>query len=201
MMPPQVHPSFLELDLLAADAAQPSTRAHVAGCTQCQEHLGRLQHQVHVPAWVRTGRPPQPVRARWPLFALAAAAACALVVAGVMTRPASSGPSDGEKAFAPGVLLYVKHDERVAQWEPRQSVAPGDSLRLQVSPHGYTHLRVSSGGAVLYEGELAPQADELLPVSWRVDESPGDETLDVTLSGAGQPEWTRHLVLPKQVAP
>jgi hypothetical protein len=196
MMEPPVHPSFLELDRLAVDAAQPATRDHVAGCAQCQAHLSRLQHEVHVPEWVRGGAIPGPAP-RWRVFAIAAAVGCASVVAGVTVTLTRSPPTDGEKAVAPGLAVFIKRDERVVQWDTRQSVAPGDSLRLQIAAQGYSHVRVTSGSEVLYEGELGPVASELLPVSWRVDESPGDETLDVTLSGAGRPEWTRHLVLHK----
>jgi hypothetical protein len=196
MMEPPVHPSFLELDRLAVNAARPATREHVAGCAQCQAHLSRMQHEVHVPEWVRGGKLPAP-ESRWRVFAIAIAASCALLVAGSTVLLTRGPPTDGEKAVAPGVALFIKRDERVAQWDTRQSVAPGDSLRLQIAAQGYSHVRVTSGSEVLYEGELAPGASELLPVSWRVDDSPGDETLDVTLGGAGRPEWTRRLVLHK----
>jgi hypothetical protein len=198
MMEPSVHPSFLELDRLAVNAAQPATRDHVAGCAQCQAHLGRLQHEVHVPQWVRGGTPAPSAPPRWRWLAVATAVACASVVAGVTATLTRSGATSGEKAAAPGVAVFIKRDERVARWDTREPVAPGDSLRLQIAAPGYSHVRVSSGSEVLFDAELTPAATELLPISWRVDDSPGDETLDVTLSGAGLPEWTRVLVLKKE---
>src|SRR5262245_36040613 len=122
MMSP-THPSFLELDRLALDAAKPATREHVATCTECQAHLSRLEHPVPVPRWVRGGRPvPQPPP--FPrLWAFAAAVICASLVAGVtVTVTRSASPAYVEKATAPAVALFIKREERVTQWDTREAV-------------------------------------------------------------------------------
>jgi hypothetical protein len=193
------HPSFLELDRLSLEASTEATRLHVEACADCQAHVGRLQAEVAIPAWVRAPRP-----RRWRLFGLAgtfATACVAVVVAYQVAGFGSHGAIEVEKASGPGLALYIKRGDRVILWDHQEPVYPGDSLRLQIAPQGFRHVRVTSGVETLYDGDLATGAMDFLPVSWKVDDAPGAETLDVTLTGPTVPPWTARLSLTKAARP
>jgi hypothetical protein len=200
----ETHPSFLELDRQALKASTEATQAHVAACAECQAYLGRLQMEVAIPAWVRAPRPPRVMSGRWRLWALAGTFAVTSVAVVVSYRAAGFGTHPAievEKANAPGLALYIRRGDRVILWDRREPVYPGDSLRLQIAPLGFRHIQVTSKGESLYEGDLATGAIDFLPVSWKVDDAPGTETLDVTLSGPSSPPWTTRLSLTKAARP
>jgi hypothetical protein len=197
----EAHPSFLELDRHALKASTEATRLHVDACAECQAYLGRLQMEVAMPAWVRE---PRARASRWRIFALAGTFAAASVAGVVAYRAAGFGTSPAigiEKANGPGLALYIKRGDRVILWDRREPVYPGDSLRLQIAPQGFRHVRVTSGAEALYEGDLATGATDFLPLSWRVDDAPGAETIDVTLTGPSQSPWTERLSLTKAASP
>jgi len=203
------HPSFLELDRLALDApASPATRAHVAACPVCQQHLASLappRDLTELPAIRRRVRAASTTttttknRLRWAAPALAAAAAVALFV---MARPparvepeASVPPQQEGFTTVKGgasVLLHIKRGERVFVWDGAEPVMPGDKLRLEVAADGFTHVAVlaepAQGGArgaapaVLYSAPIDPAQPVALPKAWEVDDTPGDESLIVVLS-------------------
>ena len=193
------HPSFLQLDRMSLDAGNEETQTHVAGCAECQAYLGRLQLPAPVPAWVR-----EPASSRgwlpgwfWNAAGSLAALVFLLVGARVLIPDTGTRPMGG----GPTVFVHVKHGQAVTGWDFKRPVEVGDLLRLEIVHHGLTHVRVSSPGGggpeVLFEGDLGPEPAGLLPVSWRVDEAPGDEILDVTLSAPGQTPWQKRLVLRK----
>jgi hypothetical protein len=194
------HPSFLELDRLALGASREATRAHVDQCPQCQAHLAQLEWQTSVPDWVRGRGAPKPrtVGARWRLLGLVATFAGAAAVWVMVSHVPPAETVGAEKAAGPGVALYVKHGDQVLLWDGQTPVHPGDHLRLQVAPEGFAHIRVTGEvpSDVLYEADL-PAAGGFLPLSWRVDEAPQEEVLDVTLSGPGKTPWHGRLTLPK----
>ena len=200
----ETHPSFLELDRHALKASSEATPLHVTACAECQAYLGRLQMEVALPAWVANPRPPRAVTGRWRLFALAGTFAVTSV-AGIVAYPAAgfgTHPAiEVEKANAPGLALYIRRGDRVILWDAREPVYPGDSLRLQIAPMGFRHVRVTSKGEYLYDGDLQSGAADFLPVSWKVDDAPGAETLDVTLSGPSLQPWTTRLLLTKAAYP
>ena len=205
------HPSFLELDRLALDApASPDTRAHVAACPVCQQHLASLappRDLTELPAIRRRARAASTTttttknRLRWAAPALAAAAALALFVMArppARVEPEASVPQQQEgfttvKGGA-SVLLHIKRGERVFVWDGAEPVMPGDKLRLEVAADGFTHVAVLAepvqGGArgaapaVLYSAPIDPAQPVALPKAWEVDDTPGDESLIVVLSSS-----------------
>lgn len=206
------HPSFLELDKLAVGAGGAGseiTRLHVASCAQCTSHLERLRAPAPIPEWVRT--PPQPWWMKWmlkwtltsPSLAWAGAAAAALVIAGGVyaLRAPGSGNHDAyqEKGTDPALAIFVKRGQTIGPWDGSSAVQGGDQLRLQVAPEGYTHITVDSPQtpkAHLFDGDLT-QVTAFLPVSWKVDDQPGPEVLDITLTRSGAPAWHSRIELPK----
>jgi hypothetical protein len=202
------HPSFLELDKVAVGAGSEATRQHAAACAECGAHVGRVRAPVPLPDWVR-----EPERARgrpwgwggwwgWPTAALAGSFAVALVAIGLGHRAATPSAADDAyqiKGTNPGLALYVKRGEQIETWDGKQPVRTGDLLRLQVAPEGFRHITVdgtASPGSHLYDGDL-PEGIGFLPVSWRVDDQPGPEILEITLTGGSATPWHARLVLPK----
>jgi hypothetical protein len=114
-----------------------------------------------------------------------------------------------EKGAGPAIALYLKRNHEVRAWDGRESVEAGDSLRLEIAPAGYDYVVVATpgaeasapSGAPLYAGAIDPAHPTLLPVSWRVDDSPSPEVLEVTLTRAGSTPWRTRLVLPKTSHP
>ncbi len=210
-MSPERHPSFLQLDRLAAGAGSSEVEAHVGGCPRCSGHLQRLSEPVGVPPWARALE--KPPRSRWQLLALAGPAlACAAALLLVLRSP----PELREKG-APAVAVYVEHSGAVSLWDGHRAVSPGDRIRLEISAEGLTHVAVASQGAQgrwqrVFAGESPKMGP--LPQSWRLDEAPGPEVLGIALSRGELDErrlsevlraatrdaqvWTTILTLPKE---
>ncbi|EYF06399.1 hypothetical protein [Chondromyces apiculatus] len=239
------HPSFLELDRLALGApTSPETGEHVAHCAACKSHLAALAQPpdlTALPALARRARAASTAQARssmarrllWAAPTLAAAAAVLLFIAfrpaPLTTLPEDNDPA-AEEAFTTvkggaSVLLHIKRGERVFLWDGAEPVLPGDKLRLEIAPEGFTHVAVladprADGPQVprptlLYTAPLDPEKPAALPKAWEVDDAAGDEVLVVLLSTspldgedalslARTPRdgiWTRRLVLPKRPRP
>jgi hypothetical protein len=208
------HPSFLELDRLALGVGLASSVEHAAGCSTCSAYVSRRKQPSAVPAWVEHVRPG---RARWAwrggVTALAAAAALIAVVTTSQLRQPDTIAVKG----TPSVALHVKRGERTSRWDGASPFQPGDALRAEVAPAGFTQVAlVSRSGdtyAVLYSGPVEPEGVTLLPGGWRLDAAPGPETLLVVFSRSpmtpeqvGQLEsgdersagvWSERIVLPK----
>jgi hypothetical protein len=128
-------------------------------------------------------------RRRWAWSGgVAVALAAALVAVLVWARRPEPGPQGVYVAAkgGPDASLYVKRGDRVFPWAPPEPVRPGDLLRLEVVPDGFSHLMVATPGpggwTVLFEGEVPPERAFDLPASWRVDAAGEAEELLVVLS-------------------
>lgn len=219
------HPSLLALDRFALGATSASVSAHLSGCAACRAYIKQVEQAAaptEVPAWARAlgdrGAAP-PRRRSWLAgltFGLAAAAGVVLVA----TRPwdAATSAYVGTKG-GPEVWLHVNSGGKVARWDGKTGVRPGDGLRLEVQGGGFRHVNVftpvagSTEYQRLYAGALAGEGRSALPVAWKVDERPGDERLLVILAPAeiapGEVArlldrtedgrfWVRTLVVPKR---
>jgi hypothetical protein len=219
------HPSFLALDRLAvAGHADPGTREHAERCATCLQYVDSIRRGREVPAGMIASR--RTARRVWAGMAMAAmvAVSSAAVVIGTRRDPSEGADVDGYTTVKghPAIALYVKRDERVFLWTSAQGVVPGDRLRLEIAPDGFSHVAVlakPAGGQgsgrleQLYAGSIDPRKPTLLPVAWRVDDRPGDETLVIVLSRAPLREeslaqtlqssrqtkdvWVHRLELPK----
>lgn len=223
-MDPGSHPSFLELDRSALGQGAPATAEHVRGCPRCQAHLRKLEEPLALPAWARElGRPEPARRPNFWVLALFGGAAAAGAAAVLLLSPARPRPRDialhGTLVAAkgsPAVALYVKRGEQVSLWDGHAPVQAGDRLQLEVSGEGFSQLLIATPGGFaqpMFAGALDASRPMLVPKSWRVDESPGPETLDVVLSAAAlsvdeasaavvshrrdAQVWTTELTLPK----
>jgi hypothetical protein len=221
-MDPGSHPSFLELDRTALGQGAPETVAHAKSCERCQAHLRKLEAPVAVPAWARELGQPKPARQPnwWTLALFGAAAAGAAAVFLLFPAPVSQQPSLPGSLVAskgtPAVALYVKRGEQVTLWDGHAPVQAGDRLQIEVAGEGFSQLLIATPGGFakpLFQGALDAKHSTLVPQSWRVDQSPGPETLDIVISvGALSAEeasaavsahrrdakvWTTELTLPK----
>jgi hypothetical protein len=226
MTAPSGHPSFLALDRLAlTHAADAATREHTDTCAICSEYVGSIRNGADVPGEVL--RPRASVQRIWRRLAAAAIVAGAGAALFVGLKLATTPPSEQYSTVKgqPAVALYVKRGEQVFLWSSERHVMPGDRLRLQVAPDGFSYVTVlakPSGHAgerlePLYAGAIDPRAPTLLGVAWRVDDAPGNEALVVVLSRAALDEralsralreeptaddmWVQHLELPKSKEP
>ncbi|AKT38551.1 hypothetical protein [Chondromyces crocatus] len=208
---PDQHPSFLELDRLALDAAtSPETQAHVAACPTCQRHLASresapladlpaLQQRARAAAAARDLTGPRRIvqlpavrRLLWAGPSLAAAAAVILFVlfrpqvhVDVPHDPATSGEFTTIKGSA-SALLHIKRGEHLFVWDGLAPVQPGDKLRLEVAADGFTHVTVLAAPPPSAPG--APPA----PFASSVPQAPAPVVL---YSAAIDPE--RPVALPK----
>ena len=198
------HPSFLELDRAALGVALPqTTQAHLAQCERCSAHLKRLADAPPLPPSVRVRaaqpRPPTGWLSRLggaPPWGLLGAAVAALLVVMVST-PREVGPALSEKGL-PSVQLFIKRGAQVWPWDGASLIVPGDLLQLQVAPSGFSYLQILGESGVLYRGALEPGAARRLPMSWRVDDSPGPERLTVVLSRLPIPDAQLAQVKPSK---
>ena len=182
------HPSMLQLDALSLGAGEASVVAHVQGCARCAAHVGRVQQELPVPAWVRELKT-QPHGAHdssW-LFRSSLIAALALFVAGgVLVRVKHRDPAQSDRGVKgmPSVAVYIKRDGVVSLWDGQAPVQPGDALQLKVAPGGYSRVTV----AALQDGTLtelyadSAAGEALLPRSWTIDDEAGPEVLLVAFS-------------------
>lgn len=173
------HPSPLALDRYAL-GANPNLHPHVESCDQCRAYVAHVSRDPGPAPVLR------PWWGRW--LVLAAAAATVLVFA--MPRV----PYVGTKG-APSVVVWVRTEKGVHLWSG-ETLHPGDSVRLELTPGPYDEVEVRSAGTVLYRGALSDGG--ALPVSWTLDRAPGPEVLHITLHGPSQP-WSTTLEIPKEV--
>jgi hypothetical protein len=212
------HPSFLALDRLAlGEDAPAATRAHVERCEACRAHLDSVRIPSEpVPTWARqlasaprggdrrphwlamlwhSAQPGHRIRARTHVAWLGAcgtglvAAMAAVLLFIVVPRLSPEEGGSGVRAKGmPGVVVYLRQEGRVVQWNARTPVRAGDEVRLKLVADGFTHVAVTSlprqaGAApfVLHRGTLAGP-EVLLPEGWRFDASPGPEQVGVAFS-------------------
>jgi hypothetical protein len=203
------HPSPYALDRAALGAPPPPAAAeHVERCARCTSVLARDAGEP--PAWleaVKVGpRPPErPRRGWWRLLALPALAGATAALVAVVLRVGPGRPPDAatRPKGTPEVVVYVKRGERVAAWDGRAPVRPGDRLRVGVRGSGYAHLSVASLApaaepALLYAGPLAPAGETLLPLAFRVDGRAGAEILSV-IAAAEPVALSAHAEAPERV--
>ena len=147
---PESHPSFLELDRTALGMASAEATAHVEGCSACAAYLDRVRQRLPVPQWVGSLQPkPSERRPRWFSMGLVAAlATTATVIIAVRVQsdhilPADHHAGSGVTAKGmPSIALYVKRGDHVSLWDGQSSLASGDSLRLKVTPEGFSFVSV-----------------------------------------------------------
>jgi len=182
------HPSMLQLDELSLGVGEASVAAHVQACARCAAHVGRVQQELPVPAWVRElGGPPDRARdSSWLFRSSVVAALAMLVVAGVLVRSRYWGDERSDRGVKgmPSVAVYIKRDGVVSLWNGQAPVQPGDALQLKVAPEGFSRVTVAAlqDGTLteLYAGSAAGEG--LLPRSWTVDDAPDPEVLLVAFS-------------------
>jgi hypothetical protein len=196
---PAEHPSFLELERHALGAARSDVGAHLAACAACRERLPRVDASA-VPTWARALGPRRRgwgarLAGAWsvPRALLVGGAAFAGVAAlwvGGAHAPRDRGASvvapETATKGAPDVRLFIKRGERVEPWDGSEPVVAGDLLRLEVRPEGFPHISVFEVArddtyARIYDAAIAPRGATALPTAWRVDATPGTETLLVVL--------------------
>jgi hypothetical protein len=215
------HPSLLALDRFALGATSAAVSAHVQGCDSCRAHVEQVGAPGPGPAWARAlgERESAPPRRRTWLAGLTFGVAALAGVVLVATRPHVADPSYVGAKGGPELWLHVNRDGKVRRWDGKESVRPGDGLRLEIQGAGFRHVNVfapvaaAPGYERLYAGALGGAGRSALPVAWTVDERPGDERLLVILAPAEiAPQdvgrllarandgsfWTRTLVLPKR---
>ncbi|HZA49603.1 MAG TPA: hypothetical protein VE549_02615 [Myxococcaceae bacterium] len=209
------HPSFLELDAYALQG-RGSIGAHVESCASCRRHVDTVRAPVETPDWVRSLKKRRSPFARWfPMLAGAGALATAGLAAFLLTRSPTDAPQTGrvtQKGAGPEVIVHVKRGERVSQWRAGERLRPGDVLRLEISPDGFRHVRVTattlSGETVLFSGSLETHGPTLLPVGLQIDGASQTERLRIVLedptstpTGISRRPWERTLTLEMEDPP
>lgn len=203
------HPSFLALNraALAGEGLAP----HLEGCPACAAYLSRLQAAPPLPAWTAELADEEPRSRSWMGLLLGGVLAAGAVA--LMVHPRPSVTAKG----APSVAVYVKRGDAVLVWDGSAPLIPGDRIQLQVFPdfrRSATVIALSdpSSPRILYSGELPEGRPTQLPVSFRVDDSPGPEQILIVLgsspavlqdlpsiaASSGPSFWTLRLVLPKE---
>ena len=178
------HPSFLDLDRLALGDSDPRVAAHVEDCATCQEQVFRVRQPAPMQPWVAAIGARSRRRRTWWLGAIAGVASVASVVAINARRPADDRGAKG----IPSVALYVKRGEAVTLWDGHAAFAPGDALRIKISPQGFQRVAVAAvqGDTVteLYAESLSARGESVLPPSWTLDATPGPDALLLVFSHA-----------------
>jgi hypothetical protein len=142
----------------------------------------------------------------------------------VVSRPDRTPAGSSSVKGGPAASIIVKRGERVFRWDGKSPVRPGDGLRLETRPAGFTRVLVVHQPAgrkgpgrkleVLYTGRLRATERQMLPAAWKVDDAPGPERLwmilssreltledaeALVLSGQASPDrWIRRFDIPKQ---
>ncbi len=183
------HPSFFELDLCAIGQASQMTSGHVGQCSQCQVYLAQTQPEAAIPPWVANARVKQPLRWAWWLRLATAGLALSAAVAFVLPRQFQNNEGELTRSKSmPSFALYVGHEGKVRLWDGHSHVAAGDRLQLKVAPVGYRHLVVATQRegqwASLFQGEVAPSREAVLPEGWEVDAQDESIILGVLLCDA-----------------
>ena len=192
------HPSFLELDRVAlGEAASAGIQEHLPSCARCQAHMERAQRGGAVPAWVGQldGQTTVSPRHRWLWAGGLASAALATAIVLLSIRAPTNGGSAGYTTVkgAAAVAVHIKRDNRVSLWDGHSKVMPADALRLEVVPDGYRYVGVfaetnagETGAYIQLYAAPLPSSTEptVLPKAWKVDATPGPETIIVIMSDA-----------------
>ncbi len=180
------HPSFLQLDRLALGSADPQVAAHVESCETCRAQLSRVQQAPPVPAWVGDLGSAKSSRRTWWAGSVGALAAIGLVL--MIASPRRGPDGDPGAKGAPSVAVYVKRGDVVSLWDGRAPFAPGDALRLKISPQGFGRVAVASlqGDTIteLYAAPVTARGESVLPPSWTLDGTPGPDVLLLVFSHA-----------------
>lgn len=178
------HPSFMALD---AHALVPDSQiaVHLEGCAACASHIERLHEVPPLPlAVVRETAKPLKAPRRFTVtrYVLAAAVAAAVVV--VMARKPLPPEVITPKGGRPAVQLWVKREMTVRTWAG-EPVHPGESVRFEIAPGGYSHLSVlelSPTPHVIYAVALTAGASTTLTPAWALDAQGDNEDLAVVLT-------------------
>ena len=203
------HPSFLALDQLSLGSGSEETSSHAASCPRCQQYVQSLKTALPIPSWLEEQKESaarrwwsQLTQSRSVLAFGVALTLCLIAVPSIRKYATDSGVR--AKAASPSVALYVKRGERVGLWDGQMVLRPGDLVRLGIASEGYRFVRVSSSrpdghSMVLYQGELSPSGNTLLPAGWRLDSDGTTENLIVTLSDGpdAAPSWSTRLSIQK----
>jgi len=209
------HPSFLALDRAHLGQDVPEVTLHLRTCAECRGYCASLASPGSASGFVAVEQAIARGRRRFSLgwllapASLAAAVCCIFLV--VSRGTPSAGRVDGDYVGAKGfrsVWIYVKHGTETQLWDGKQSIAPGDRLRLKIDPGSYHHVEVYSLSdpahpSLLYAGALSPGQNLTLPEAWELDQSPAAEQLFVVFSEAPtKPDWgeLRHGKVPAGVA-
>ncbi|MEL6545177.1 MAG: hypothetical protein AAFQ82_11175 [Myxococcota bacterium] len=182
-------PSFYHAERVALGAKiSDSERAAVFENRELAEYVEQLNSERRVPPWAFEAVSPRPWTKWAVVFAPAAFAAAALMLA---LQPAPT--YDGTKGGAPGVALFVESDGRVEVWDG-SSLGAGDRFRIQVDPELGDFVAVFSehatdGSSLLYVG---PTAERLLPKAWSVDGEAREEVIRLSFGPDEQTALSRR---------
>jgi hypothetical protein len=185
------HPSLLQLDRASVGAGDAGTADHLRACARCSAHVGRVQQELPIPAWVRElGASRRGAAGKdWWLHPRSLLGAVVLLgAAGLFLWKIPSRIDQWEAGAKgmPSVAVYVKRGGAVSLWDGVAPLQVGDAVQLKVAVEGYSRVTV----AAVQDGTLtqlyaAPASGEgLLPRSWTVDDAPGPEILLVAFSRA-----------------
>lgn len=172
------HPSFFALDAYVLSPGSGEVEAHLKSCAQCQAHVASLKVQTPMPPKVGAlEAPPKRSTPWWPLVFAAAA-----VLIGVVYFGAREQPGLITAKGTPAAALWLKREGKAVVWNG-QPVSPGDSLRFEVAPAGFTHVTVYDEHTrqVLYEARV-PEGGPALTPAWQFDGEAQSESLRVVLS-------------------
>lgn len=182
---------------------------HVAHCPQCLAHLQSLTLQDEPrPMWlsqleIRPKSSSLGARlqslGRWLAglslgqYGLGGATVAIAMVAvlygplhGLISSPTE--PLDEAMVRSKGaarVSLYVKRGEQVTLWDEQSPLRPGDSIRLALPAGQLRHIWIARSDRQghlqsLYQDDvMEKQSLHFLPVSWQLDDEPGEEVLYV----------------------
>ena len=128
------HPSYLELDRLALGAERsPETSDHVRNCGRCTAYLAQITSDRPVPGWARALSPGgrQVETRRWARWVLAGGLAGAAAAVGLVLVLATVPGEERDTVVAkgtPAVGVYIRRGGKVALWDGRAAILPGDTL-------------------------------------------------------------------------
>jgi len=204
-----MHLSAFALDALALGTETAGAREHLAACSRCRaEYDAAAELRAHFVAHVLPrGAPVRRRRAWWPLLAIPALAAIALIA----VRPKPAAPPAGDLAIKGDATwqVFANRDGQTFAVHDGTRLDAGDRIRFAVVPDGARYLLVASidgAGAVSvyypYGGTesapLPPDARVELPGSIVLDAAPGPERLfavfsDAPIASAGVAEQLRSI--------
>lgn len=186
-----IHPSFFELDVFAVAPVEGEVSRHVRECQQCSAHLAAVRMPSPFPAALAHLDAPvsaTPKLPRWLLFAVPLAAVLMLTVATVglvrFMKPSDEWTSKG----LPAASLWLKRGETVTAWKKGELLPRDASVRWEIAPAGFTHLRVidPQSNEVLLEKTVPGDAPVFTP-AWTFDGKRSTERIRVVLTRNGDP--------------